>query len=313
MNETIQNFDKHPQMILVRKRTRWELDLERYGSEENVKKLYQNQNKSLERIYNSHRRQIENFEKIKKANLPHLQSIHIEDLPKIDRKHLELLISFGGDNHFIYISRFTHGVPILGLNSDTETSTGALLHYNTDSFIDAFSNSKTQNLKIIHYPQTVWSGIRCQLKQQNSTEWLDLGCCTSEFSIRSAFSDYISSFIIRKNKEEWEDLRSSGYLLSTGAGSSGWYSNAHRRGQEMVFPKEASFFRGLAREIELKYQNRSRYMDIEIKENETLEIISDMEGEISIDAHPEWLYPFPVGAKAIFTLVPKYLKVLINS
>ena len=298
-------------ILLVRKRTKWELDLAHYGSESEVKSFYKHQFKSYDRIYNAHIRQINNFEKIKQSNIEGLGFIHIEDLVNLDRTNLKLLISFGGDNHFVYNSRFAFGIPILGINSDTETSTGALLNYDTEKFIKKIFLAKSTDDFLENIKTSSWSSIHCNLINDKSGKIIDVGCSISEFSLRSAFPDYMSSFVINKNNVDWVEVHCSGYLLSTGAGSSGWYCNAHRDGNKAIFPKDSKYFKSLAREVDINKIKNKKYIDLKVEAGETLEIISDIDGEICIDAHPDWVYPFSYGSKAIFKLAPAHLKVVL--
>jgi NAD+ kinase len=121
--------------LISLKRTKWERDLQKYGSVKELKKIYRLQNNIFQRVYASHVRQKKAFEKL--YNALHNQAVFIyrEELNIPYVKTFPLLVSFGGDNHFIYTARFA-SQPIIGINSDPKTSTGALLYFDVDKFLE---------------------------------------------------------------------------------------------------------------------------------------------------------------------------------
>ena len=301
-------------IVLVRKRTKWERDLIQYGSREAALSIYKHQNDAYTSVFAAHQRQLENLEKIKKA-LPGIKCIHRKELPEIDPRQFSLLISFGGDNHFVYTAHRAQGIPIIGLNSDPQSSTGALLYFTPEQFIAAVSiymQKKVDSLDMDPCLMEDWTRVEGELllPEKNKSKKIKLEACISEISVRSSFHDHISRFLLRKNNENWEEIKCSGLLLVCGAGSSGWYRNAHPEGRHAVFPKEAPFFRALARETQYLHRTKLRQGNPQIYAQERLEIISEMNGEITIDANTEQVYPFPPGARVSFFLSGQKLKVL---
>lgn len=301
-------------IVLVPKRTKWERDLIRYGSQEAALSIYKHQNNAYNSVFAAHQRQVENLEKIKNV-LPSIQCVYRKELADLDPSRLSLLISFGGDNHFIYVAHRAQAIPILGLNSDPQSSTGALLYFTPEKFISAISPYIQKKIKTLDTSSSLmeyWTGVEGELilPVKNKEEKIKLGPCISEISVRSSFHDYISRFLLRKNNEDWEELKCSGLLLVSGAGSSGWYRNAHFDAQNAVFAKEAPFFRALARETQYLHRKKLSQIESQIYEKESLEIISEMNGEITIDANAEQVYPFPPGARAFFFLSSQKLKVI---
>ena len=300
-------------IVLVRKRTKWERDLIQYGSRAEALSIYKHQNDSHGSVFAAHQRQLESLEKIKNI-LPDIRCIHRKELQHLDTRRLNLLISFGGDNHFVYVAHRAHGLPVLGLNSDPQSSTGALLYFTPEKFISAILpyTQKNKSLNIDSCLMEHWTRVEGELSlpDKNKEKKIKIEACISEISVRSSFHDYISRFLLRKNNEDWEEIKCSGLLLVCGAGSSGWYRNAHSDAQNAVFSKEAPFFRTLARETQYLHRKSLRQSKLEIHEKESLEIISEMNGEITVDANAEQIYPFPPGARASFFLSNQKLKVI---
>ncbi len=292
-------------LLIVVKRSKWERDLMRFGSEEEVNNLYEIQNHASARIYSSHLRQKENLRKLKDA-LKGACFVNREELTGLNTEKYSQIISLGGDNHFVYVSHFAGGKPIIGINSDPDTSHGALLYFKADDFIEKIKSPLSKNIFVIEE----WSRIGCSLEYPGGRTDTTVPC-TSEISLRSEFAEHISRYQIRKNDEPWEEQKSSGLLLACGAGSTGWFRNCHPTylRNKTVFSKDADFFRIVAREYGHGAEGL-RYRHAAIESSDTLEVISEMDGEINIDCHPERTYNFGPGCRAKFFLSKNPLRVV---
>jgi len=293
------------------KRTKWERDLQKYNSIKELKRIYRLQNNIFQRVYASHIRQKKAFEKLYNKTHNIAEFIYREELSLPYVKKFPLLISFGGDNHFIYTARFA-SQPLIGINSDPQTSSGALLYFNVDDFLSY--HEKEYFLKK-EYKLENWSLIEGEIIYSDKSK-VKTGKCISETIIRNEFADAMSRYFLRVNKMEFEEQKSSGLLLSTGAGSSGWFYNCLPHSiqlfEDPIFPKNAPFFKTIAREPGFNRSHKFKYLYCTIYENQELEVISEMEGVIVIDSHQECAFTFPPGAKAIFRLSKEKLKVVKN-
>lgn len=290
------------------KRTKWERDLQKYGSVKELKKIYRLQNYIFQRVYSSHVRQRKALETLQNKIHSISDFIYREELsiPKV--KEYPFLISFGGDNHFIYTARFAQQ-SIIGINSDPLTSKGSLLYFDINSFLEFYEKDYEKK----NYTIEKWSMIEGIIEYpDNST--ISTGKCISEVTIRNEFPDSMSRYLIRIQQEEWEEQKSSGLLLSTGVGSTGWFYNSLPHSIQIfddpVFPKDASFFKSIAREPGLNRVQKYKFLYCTIYKTQMLEIISEMDGVIVIDSHPECLLPFPPGSKAKFLLSNEKLHVI---
>lgn len=292
------------------KRTKWERDLQIYGSVKELKKIYRLQNHIFKRVYSSHVRQMRNYEKLHKIIHKDAEFVYREELSIPHAKLFPLLVSFGGDNHFIYTARFA-SQPIIGINSDPQTSTGALLYYNIEKFIKDYKQNYffSNQLKVEHW--TLLEGII----EYPNTSRIPLGKCISETIIRNEFPDHMSRYFIRKKNAPFEEQKSSGLILATGAGSTGWFYNCLPNSiqifEDPIFPKNAPYFKIIAREPGFNKIHKFKYLYSTIYENEVLEIISEMQGTIVMDSHPECMFSFPPGAKALFKISSETLKVIV--
>lgn len=291
-------------ILVIVKRTKWERDLVRYGSETITRRVYERQNRAYERIHSAHRRQIENLQRLK-AELNGARFQYREALPFLQPEAIDLLVAFGGDNHFVYVSGFAGRKPILGCNSDPASSTGALLPFDPERMIRCLRNYRSADDFIIEQ----WSRIECEIDYPDGHR-TSTGLCTSEITARSRFHDYISRYWIALDGEEYEEQKCSGLLLATGAGSTGWYQNCRPGKDDSVFAKDADYFRAVAREAGWRTTRPRRFQDFAIPRGRTLQVVSEMDGEITIDAEPDRTYDFPPGAMARFRMSDERLQVV---
>ncbi|MBT7296055.1 hypothetical protein HN836_00190, partial [Candidatus Woesearchaeota archaeon] len=108
-------------VILVYKKSSYEL--KRYNSryEQHVKLAHKRQKDTLNAVIN--------FLKLKK--IKH-QIFYRAELNKI--LNADLIISVGGDGTFLEVSHYVLNSPILGINSDAQSSTGFFCHANKNNF-----------------------------------------------------------------------------------------------------------------------------------------------------------------------------------
>ncbi len=290
------------------KRTKWERDLQKYGNVKELKKIYRLQNHIFQKVYSSHVRQLRALEKLQKKIYQISDFIYREELsiPKVSK--YPFLISFGGDNHFIYTARFAQQC-IIGINSDPITSKGSLLYFDTDSFLEFYEKDfERQN-----YTIEKWSMIEGIIDYPDQSK-ISTGKCISEVIIRNEFPDSMSRYLIRIDQEDWEEQKSTGLLLSTGAGSSGWFYNSLPYSIQIfenpIFSKDANFFKSIARELGFNRVQKYKFLYCTIYETQVLQIISEMDGMIVIDSHPECQLPFTPGTKANFFLSKEKLHVI---
>ena len=301
---------KDDRIVVVIKRTKWERDVARYGSARTARKLYKRQNDAYDKVRSSHERQMEHIAYVKKE-LPDARFIFREALPFMEARELDLLVSLGGDNHFVHTSHFADGRPVMGVNSDDLTSTGALLYFNPQAAVTEIQRLLGSPNWQVELNLESWTRISGELKYPDGRR-VRVPPCVSEITVRSRFHDFISRYLITIDNEPLEEQKSSGLLLANGVGSTGWYRSCHptEMQKDIVFAKDAEFFRAVAREPGYRLRKQARYLYPEVRRGQTLQIISEMDGEITIDADPERILDYPPGCLANFRLHDNPLKVV---
>lgn len=130
----------------------------------------------------------------------------------------DIVIAFGGDNSYTYVSHFIKDTIILGVNSDPDRSVGCLTRWSVNSL----SNAR----RLAHIIRS---------KSYSVEEWTRLGAtingepiplATSEYFFGERHRNKMSRHILEFDGKSYEQ-KCSGIIVSTGAGSTGWYNSAH--------------------------------------------------------------------------------------
>ncbi|MCB1160417.1 MAG: NAD+ kinase [Leptospiraceae bacterium] len=290
-------------ILIVSKRTRYELDTFRYADEKERKKIYK-LIKLEERIMASHERQVKSREEVRNIFPEITRLVYRQELEKLNLKEFDLIIALGGDNHFTYIGHYCiqNDIYIIGCNSDTETSMGAMLSFSAETLKETVQNDWSD----VYVEE--WPLIIARITHPDGRKVETFGTI-SEITVRNNNPDLISSYHICFDGIR-EKQKSSGLLFCTGAGSTGWYLSCHQNDEETdpSFPKTAPYFKAYSRE--LSKTARKNYKLNDFKVETCCKIISDMDGGICVDSLPERRYDFPSGSIAEFSLSFKKLKVI---
>lgn len=114
------------QVLIVIKKTKYELDEEIYPDRDFYERITKIQNNSFDKIYQSHLRQLKSREYLQKYVFPKGKYIFREELDTISMDDFDLVVSLGGDNHFTYVAHhlnvYSHPRMQLGLDDFQRSS-----------------------------------------------------------------------------------------------------------------------------------------------------------------------------------------------
>jgi NAD kinase len=190
-----------------------------------VVKLYEKQRKDIDKIISSHERQKRSIESII-SRCPSAQMIDMRLISfgeKI-KPELDMLIAIGGDNFFQLCTHHFQDAYLVGVNSDSETSHGALLNYSYDTLLPKLDNILKGNFRTEN-----WTRVATELNGKRVED----ATCTVSLSIKA--TDMISRYLLTlwSNSVEGggaisEEQKATGLLVVTGAGSGdgAWYRSA---------------------------------------------------------------------------------------
>jgi NAD kinase len=133
-------------------------------------------------------------------------------LPSFIFNHKQVIVTVGQDGLVANTAKYVKQIPIVAINPDPERFDGVLLPFNTDNFLAAIDNVITNN-----YKSKLTSFAEAKLNDgQRLIAFNDLFIgATSHVSAR---------YQIKYNNKT-EEQSSSGIIVSTQAGSTGWLSS----------------------------------------------------------------------------------------
>lgn len=256
------NFDY---AIIVKSKTRLELLIERFNTKSQAKFYIE----SLGGNFQDYVLEDENF----KRSLEKLQTQLTKEIKNktIDREYLptylfsnkNLIVVIGQDGLVANTAKYSNGQPIIGVNPDKERYDGVLLPFDTDSAIIGVRellNSKGQ-VRTLNFAQAELNDGQKLLGFND----LFIGP-SSHVSAR-----YKISF-----KNKYEEQSSSGLIVSTQAGSTGWLSSIFNMayGVTGLFEKDLKPKRPKLKPNELLFSVREPFKSIRSNIDITAGIIS---------------------------------------
>lgn len=213
-------------IVLFRKLSKLEWDARRYKEPvESMPALYKAQGLDVEAIVESHYRQIATFERITAL----LKQYHSITPPIVDSwsfiggdptalallKNADLVIASVGDELATSVARVLENARLIPINADPLTSEGALLWPSVDIFEKHISEVLTG------LPHSYWPRIRVQFNGQL------LGDAIGDVFVGARERLHVSHYSIQAPGDKMERQSSSGVIITTGAGSTGWYRSAY--------------------------------------------------------------------------------------
>lgn len=201
---------------IAAKLSKIEWDMYRLGlSREDVIEFYRQQEKDVDKIVDSHNRQKECIESIIAEN-PDAKTIDMIALEKgeVPKPDVDLLIVIGGDNFFQICTHYFSDAYLVGINSDPETSHGALLNFDYESLQRNLANTVKGD-----FEAEEWTRVATTL----NGERVEDGSCTVSLTT----GDMMCRYLLKLNNDS-EEQKCSGILVVSGAGSGkrAWYRNA---------------------------------------------------------------------------------------
>jgi len=205
---------KFERVIIIRDKTRLEQLIEKFNSKAQAKFYIEKSGSDFDFYINENNTFYKSFEKIKKVISKHLK------FKIVDRYFLstyiftekDLIVVIGQDGLLANTAKYVKTLPIIGINPDIERYDGVLLKHN---------------------PETLNSILKNVISNKFKTEKVTMAKATlNDGQTLLAFNDFyiganshVSSRYIIDFNGKTESQSSSGIIVSTGAGSTGWLSS----------------------------------------------------------------------------------------
>ena len=265
------------QILIVPKISKVQHDMRRLNfDKEQLIEFYKKEKLNVERIFESHESQTNSLELIKKL-LPQATIVNRNELSKDLVLKYKLVISLGGDNHFQYISHFVKDTFLLGINNDPQRSEGALNSITSDKIIEIIPNILNDEFKI-----ETWTRLETNIE----------GNLISTLAVSEIYIGEESRYTMSRHQlihnDRVEEQKGSGLIISTGAGSTGWFDSAIRYlyPNGKIIPRDSSEVQFLLTEPHKGKFTTYKLTHGIIKQNDIYEIISlnDSDGVLLIDS-----------------------------
>jgi NAD kinase len=221
--------------------------------------------------------------------------ISYDDLSESFFDNIDLVITLGGDGVFIRVSHFVRDIPVLGINSDKETSEGALKELSI--------KEEKKIAKILNGDYSVKQRTRARVVMNGK---LVRELAINEVYVGTKSQFQVSRYIIEVSGNS-EEQRSSGVLIATGTGSSAWYRSAG--GKKFGADEESLKF--IIREPFSCKLFRPKILSGLVDLDDEIIVKSKMThgGVIAIDG--AIMYPFNLGDEVIIRVCNQKLNVVI--
>jgi len=207
-----------------------------------------------------------------------------------------LIISVGGDGTVLNTARYIRdNTPLLTVKSESD-SVGALCTIKAKDFSVALEKILSEDFRI-----EPWT--RAEGRFNNK---MDLAL--NEIAVGTRYFNGMATYEVKFNGQK-EIQRSSKIIISTGAGSTGWYNNIHN--SNGVFHPSAPELRFTVSESLRSHDYRMLHEHV--MPGDVLEIVSlmDTDGAISFDGDKnKRLYHFPIAQKIFVRISDKPLYVI---
>jgi len=158
----------------------------------------------------------------------HFDSTYRADITADKMLNKNLVISVGGDGTFLEVSHYVGNIPLLGVNSDPEKSTGFFCCSNTNNFVDNPYNfeyviDNIENIEKVKRTRLARMKLKLDGKVLPELVLNDI-LVAHQNPAANTRCRQITSYDAMKNKDTVEH-KGSGILVCTTAGSSAWMYN----------------------------------------------------------------------------------------
>lgn len=274
---------KVKKVLVLRKRTTYQIQVEDYHEERFVK-LLEEKSEIVKRVLTAHNEHLATVEAIhaelERQKIEYVSVARSELIDPIE--DVDLVIAVGGDGTFIDASHFLEDIPLLGVNSSRSSSYGHFCLAQSENFPSILEQIRQNEIEPTHIMRLSLTLNGHQLHQKALNEVL------IAHTNPGATSRYIMSIAGIK-----EEQRSSGVWIGTPAGSTGSLRSAGGVVQDIF----ADQYQYLVREACQRPHENWNLLKGLLNKNESITMTSEMRlGAIFIDG-PHVEYPFTLGDK----------------
>lgn len=300
-------------VVIVTRKTQLDELIERHGTRDQAAFLLKNRGQSIDDITDAHQRYMHSLTALKAA-IPtsvRQQTIERNFLPNFLFGPHDLIVTLGQDGLVVNTAKYLKEQPILAFNPDPGRFDGVLIPFKMDEARDAIDASLRDQLSLKEVTMA-----RALLDDGQSLDAVN--------DLFVGVQSHASARYQLSYKKRSEEQSSSGIIISTGAGSTGWFRSivtgaygvssgfvGHKKladfRQNYRFDLEANELRFSVREPFVSNTSAAELIYGRIKAGEILEIISRMpqRGIIFSDGMETDFLKFESGMRARIAIAPR--------
>ncbi|NHJ01752.1 MAG: sugar kinase [Candidatus Heimdallarchaeota archaeon] len=314
-------MDEYGKIVIVTQKTWLDLLIERFNTKEQARFYLEHQGISFTEYQNSNDVYYYSLRQLKQA-IPRNQKFQVIEkafLPNFLFNRNDLIVVLGRDGLVVNTAKYLDQQPIIAINPDISRIEGILLPFDASEFEQQLNRLNSGNASFTH--------ISLAEAKLNTGQVL-----IGVNDIFIGHQSHQSARYVIKFRDLEEQHSSSGVIVSTGLGSTGWYKsivtgaigivNGFRSAQmdplnewEFTSRWDANFLHFCVREPWSSKISGSNIIYGRINTNETLRIESQMpeRGVIFSDGIEEDYLEFQSGAVAHIGLSDKKVKMVVKT
>ncbi|HMO34807.1 MAG TPA: hypothetical protein PKA06_02070 [Gemmatales bacterium] len=310
----------YQKIILVIRKTQLEELIERHGTRDQAAFLIKQRGQSIDEVVSAHDVYQQSLAQLKAA-IPssiRFQVIERSFLPNFLFGPHDLVITLGQDGLVVNTAKYLNDQPIAAFNPDPARIDGILIPFNLVRVHQILEQILADAL-----PKRSITMARAQLDDGQKLDAVN--------DLFIGIQGHASARYLLCYQNISEEQSSSGIIVSTGAGSTGWYSSVLIGAHGVVesttkkkkeshkiasgFPMESRELRFSVREPFVSRISQAAIVHGTLKEQQTLEIISRMpqRGIIFSDGMEADFIRFDSGMQATIRIAPRTVQLLWHS
>jgi NAD kinase len=299
-------------IILVTRKTQLEELIERHGTKDQAAFLLKQRGQSIDDIVAADTLYQLSLTKLKAAVPPSLRMQIVERsfLPNFLFGPHDLVITLGQDGLVVNTAKYLNEQPIAAFNPDPSRIDGILIPFTMEKVKQILEQVLDDGL-----PRKQVTMARAAFDDGQKLDAVN--------DLFIGIAGHASARYQLKLNKQSEEQSSSGVIVSTGAGSTGWYSSIlvgaygvakagkeHR--QPSAFPIDARELRFSVREPFVSRTSQATLIHGSLRDRHTLEVVSRMpqRGIIFSDGMESDYLKFESGMKATISISPRRVQLL---
>ena len=212
-----------PRVVLVRRPTEFELLVEEHGTREQARFVLERQGRTLDAVEERHRRTHAALEAGRRAIPRAWRSVSIgrDDLDRFVFEDRDIVVAIGQDGLVANAAKYLDEQPVIGVNPDPAAYEGVLVPHRPEALSDVLADTLAG---------------RAAMQSRTMVEAaLDDGqhlCALNELFVGHASHQSARYHFVREDGDEYQS--SSGLIVSTGTGATGWARSINRDRNDAV-------------------------------------------------------------------------------